>query len=478
MKVALIVPDTRNSRTTNNFREVPLITPPLNLMYLAQAIIDIGHDATIIDSYLENYSLQDIISKCKRYLPDMFLIPLYSTDLEETYKIMKTLKETFPSVLLIAGGPHPSHMPLRTMQEFPMIDIVIKGEGERIIQKIVDTIDKKKSLKEIPSITYRTKKGIYDNPYKSSIKDLDGISIPDRSLIKANKYYSRMSRRNPIDVIITSRGCPYQCTFCAKISDDFKGYRVRSVDNVMDEIKHVYDKGAKALEIYDECFTVKKDRCHTILNRIREEKIDMEFRIRTRVNTIDRPLLQNLKKTGCSIISYGVESGNQQVLDINKKRTRIPTIRRAFKLTHKAGIASMGFFLVGLEGDTPQTIQQTVNFAKQLNPHYATFGHVIPYPGTEMYHRAKANDTLVGDWHRNRPMPYVKLPWLHSKQQALDMVSDAYRQFYYRPTYALHYMFRLLKRRNFNQLRYSIQNIRTNLSEINGVVVNEENQSE
>lgn len=470
MKIVLIAP---NTRSKNEIKDIPLITQPINLMYIAQSLIDESYDPKIIDAYLENLTEEEILNRCRRINPDLVLISLYSNDLNVTFSLTNKIKKDLPNCKIILGGHHATHLPFETLKEFKNADIILKGEGELSIKHLVKAIEKKKSLKNLNSITFKDGKKIVNTHFSCIIEDIDKITIPERRLVEKGRYYSKMFSKNPLDVIITSRGCPYQCIFCAKLSEGFKRYRVRSADNVFEEIKMIHDNGAKSLEIYDETFTIDKKRCYEILDMMKKNKIDMEFRVRTRVNVIDKTILEKLKKSGCTIICYGVESGNQNVLNINKKGTTLKMVEDAFKLTHKIDIATMGFFLICLKGDTPQTIQDTINFAKKLNPHYTTFGHVLPYPGTEFYNSAKKEGTLVGDWGVNKPMPYVKLPWLKSKQQALDMVADAYKQFYYRPNYALTYMWRLLKRHNFNQISYSIKNMFSDLRQVNSVVVDE-----
>ncbi len=451
MRVLFVSP---NSRKMASVKEIPLVTPPLNLMYLAEVIIRNGYEARIVDAYALNLKFKDILTTIKRYNPDVLFFPLYSTDLAYIYKLTQIIKIRDPDTPIVVGGHHASWMPHEVLEEFQQVDYVIRGEAEAIVTKLTDFIKKNKGLEKIKGISYRHKGKIIHNKDALPIIDLDKIPIPSRDLIDPKNYYSRLSKRNPLGVIMTSRGCPFQCSFCPKLNTHFQKYKMRSPENVVAEIKEIVDHGAKSIEIYDDLFVYDVKRCFRILDLIKQEKMDFEFRIRTRVNFINKELLSRLKSAGCSTISYGVESGNQRILDMNRKGTKLDIIERVFRQTHKLSINILGFFLIGFPEDTPTTIRQTINFAKKLNPKYAAFGRITPYPGTKIYIEAKKNKTLVGDFSAHNPIPWVKLSWTHNRNDLDKYVDLAYKKYYYRPTFISKYIFSNLKEGNWNQLAY------------------------
>jgi radical SAM superfamily enzyme YgiQ (UPF0313 family) len=278
-----------------------------------------------------------------------------------------------------------------------------------------------------------------------------------------------MSKTNKVDVIITARGCPYKCTFCAKLTKDFRSYRVRSIQNVIEEMQLIQDNGINGLEIYDEIFTLQKKRVIEFTSALKKEKLDFEYRIRTRVTNIDNEILNNLNKAGCSTVSYGVESGNQKILDNIRKETSIPLVEDAFRKTEKNNMNNLGFFMIGNKGDTPDTIRQTINFAKKLNPLFATFGVLHPYPATIDYVEAKNNMTLQGEYAPFKPLPWIKLPWIKDIKELYEFSDIAYEEYYRRPKYISKFLKSTITQGNWNLMNYSLKNFYKRLSRLNGI---------
>lgn len=463
MKILLIAP---NSRREGGVSEAPLITPPINLMYLAEVINREGYHARILDGYALNLTHSEIINFVDKFEPSIILLPLYSKDLLTVYNLTYKIKTDNPDRVMVFGGHHASNMPDKVLAEFSQVDYILRGESEQTILSLLQSIDKcYKNLKNIRGLSYRkekSKKHVH-NKDQPPAKNLDTIPIPSRKLITPKNYYSRLSKKNPLDIIITSRGCPFSCSFCSKLNG-FKSYRMRSPENIISELYEILNHGAKSVEIYDESFTVNKKRCLKIIELVKKEKLDFECRIRTRVDCIDAELLKKLKSINCTTISYGVESGNQRILDINSKGVKIGQIKRAFDITHKIGINTLGFFLIGFPQETPQTIEDTINLAKKLNPKYATFTRIRPFPGTRIYAEAKRNNTLVGGWSVNQPVPWIKLPWTENIDDLNNYVNIAYHKFYYRPQFIFNFFKDTIKSRNMTQLfyalKYSLRNIR------------------
>lgn len=461
MKVLLIAP---NSRRESCISEIPLVTPPLNLMYLAEMINRNNHRAKILDGYALNLSSLEITDFVKKFRPDVVLIPLYSRDLLNVYNLTRALKIQNPNLILILGGHHASQMSDAVLAEFSQVDYVLRGEAEQTIVDLLQSINKNpKTLKHVKGLSYRKGRKHVHNKNQAPITDLDTIPIPSRDMISQKNYYSRLSKNNPLDIIITSRGCPCSCSFCSKLNN-FNLYRMRSPGNVVEELREILDYGAKSIEIHDDTFTVDKKRCLKIIGLVKKEKMDFECRIRTRADFIDAELLKALKSINCTTLSCGVESGNQSILDANGKGLKLNQIETAFNITHKMKINILGFFLVGFPQDTPQTIKETINFAKKLNPKYATFTRIRPFPGTKIYAESKRNNALVGDWSIHQGTPWIKSPWIKSIDDIDRQVDMAYRKFYYRPKFAFNFFKNSFENKNFAQiyyaLKYSLRNVR------------------
>jgi len=355
MDVLLINP---NSRKKDFVKESPIITPPINLMYVAQNLENNGYKTKIIDSFAENLSQEALLKRIKKEKAKYIGLPLYSSDLDYMHHLTKKIKSYNENIKIFFAGHHVSTLYKDVMKQYPNVDYIVRGEGEHTTLNLLNSLEKNISLNKVRGISYRDKKKIKHNIDNKPIQNLDKIPIPSRKLINPKLYYSKLSKRNRVDVLITSRGCPYKCTFCAKLNNFFRSYRTRSIPNIIDELSIINETETIGVEIYDEIFTLKKRRVLDIMRSIKKEKFDFEFRIRTRVTHIDNEILSSLKKNGCSTISYGVESGSQHVLNNIKKETSPTIIRKAFQKTEKHGINILGFFMIGNKGDTPVSIRQ------------------------------------------------------------------------------------------------------------------------
>ena len=234
---------------------------------------------------------------------------------------------------------------------------------------------------------------------------------------------------------------------------------MRSPENVIEEIRIILDDRVNFIDIYDETFTVDQKRCLKILELCKKEKLDFEFRVRTRVDNISRTLLNRLKRSGCSFACYGVESGNELILRRIKKGITRKMAYDAFKITHQEGIDTLAFSLIGLPGDTPKTIMDTIGFTIKLNPLIGSFTAVLPYPGTEMYNQSKKDGSLIGDWSVRTELPWVKLSWTNSRDDIIRYIDLAFKRFYYRPYYLYKFTKYLIRTRNWANLSYAVRNM-------------------
>lgn len=471
MKVLLI---TINNREHLGTKDVIFVDPPLNLMYLAQSLLESGHEAKVLDSYAFDLSTVDLLRTIKRYNPDMIAVSLYSWDLDISFRITKKIKEVFPHIKLVFGGHHASYLPEKTMEEFYFLDFLIRGEAEITIVELAEALEKGKDLSKIKGLTYRSGKKIIHTPERPVIADLDTIPIPNPRLVKTKLYYSKLSKTNPLGVVITSRGCPYRCTFCSRLNEQFRKYRQRSAENVFQEIKQINDTGAKSLDIYDETFTINHKRCVEILRLMKEEGINLDIRVRTRVNIVNKELLQLFSKNNVKMVCYGVESGNQQILDNINKMITLPKIEKALKLTHRMGLETSAFYIIGLPGDTPKTIRDTINFAKKLDSTFPSFASLYPLPNTKIYAEASKWGELIGEWSVYKSAPYLRLPWMKSKEDLMNYLKLAYDEVIKNPRFITKAFLRCIKTRNWNNLSYMAKNAFKDLRKIKGFRIDEE----
>jgi len=283
--------------------------------------------------------------------------------------------------------------------------------------------------------------------------DLDTIPFPARELLDdayRRHVYWRIEHRGTTDVIITSRGCPYNCRFCFRIS---KKFRLRSPDNIMRELIDIRSRGTKSVHIMDDLFVWNKERCLTILDMIRRERLGMEFKVRARVDLIDEDLLRAMKRTGVRSVVYGIESGSQKVLELMHKQSTPEMNYRAIALTKKAGIQCYADAFLGFPGETPETIRETERLLIKARPTAVNISVMYPLPGTKVYDDAREAGTLIGDWDITDDQPWIKLPWVNDRHELWRYRNKVYARYMRDPIVMLNAARFILPRIKWKQLK-------------------------
>ncbi len=308
----------------------------------------------------------------------------------------------------------------------------------------MEAIEGKQPLKNVRGITFRKGNEIIDTEPRHFIKNIDEIPFPSRDLLPMHLYQANGIRYT---TMLTSRGCPFRCSFCSS-SRLFGGFwRGRSPENVLEEIKIIYeDYGIRNVEFMDDTFTLDQKRAEKICDGIIREGWDISWGASSRVDTLSRKLVEKMKKAGCWILFLGIESGSQKILDSIGKRITLEQVRKAVKILKEFGIQVLGSFIIGFLQDTVETINKTINFAKSLNLDYAEFSILTPYPGTPIYDYASKNGLLLTkDWSRyNAVEPVMRIKGLTEKKLK-SLFQKAYITFYLRPNI----IFRWIRDRQF-----------------------------
>lgn len=426
--------------------------PPLNLLYVATTLLESGVDVEFIDSVV-NYSL---IEKVKKEIKGIqAVIALSSTNsFQSDLKILREFKRLNKKLVIVLFGSHPTFMPEYCLEE-GIVDISIYREPEHIIRDLVKLIIDKKDWSGLKGIIYKKDGQIRKNdPYP--FIDLDELPIPDRTLlIKGVDYYNPVVKRVPYTTIQTSRGCPAKCNFCTVPAFYGEKVRFRSVDNVMKEIGQLITCGYKELFFRDETFTAHKQRNIEICHRIINEKSGITWIANGRVDMIDEEQLSIMKRAGCHLIKFGVESGNQKILDGLNKGIDLRQTRTAFKLCKKLGIDAHAHVMLGAPGESMQTALETIQFVKDIDPATASFGIFTPYPGTAIFAEVAGRNPGMKDGSNavleklHTSVYYNEFFTELSKEELEKLVRKAYRSFYLRPAYLLK---RMCKIDSFSEL--------------------------
>jgi anaerobic magnesium-protoporphyrin IX monomethyl ester cyclase len=443
----------------NPFQKTRYPQPPLGLAMLAAVLEPKGHSVTILDLTCQNLPEIDAAQIIDKEKPDVVGITAMTSTINSALKIATTIKQTDQTIIVVLGGPHASILPEETLMENPAIDFVVRGEGERTLVELVDALFvNANNFNEILGLTFRGQSGVASSPPRPPIINMDELPFPAFHLLSKGKYrlHPPFGRRSPAMPIMISRGCPYSCIFCSKSVFGNK-YRHNSPQYVVNQIQSLIDDfGVREIKFYDDVFTLDKKWVTAICEELKQRRIDIPWTCETRVNLVDFDLLKTMHAAGCYMIAYGVESGDQGILNQVGKCTTLNQIDSAFNLTHKARINTVGYFMLGAPNETPCTIQKTIDFAKVINPDFVQFSIATPYPGTELNRIASQKKRLPKDWNAYVYANLKSAP--NSAFEISDMSIEelrvwnkkAYTSFYLRRSYVWK---RLKKMRSWGELK-------------------------
>ena len=329
--------------------------------------------------------------------PDMVGVSCMTVYLASALKIAAIVKNNNPHCRVVFGGHHPTLLPDDVLQR-PDIDFVVRGEGERTFVELAEALATGGDLAQIPGLSWRCEDDIKHNPQQELIHDLDSLSPPLRSGLIFPESFSPTD----LGVVITSRGCPFSCTFCSAKSMWGRKVRYRSIENVMAEIKMlVNDHRLKEIFFWDDSFTVDRRRTIELCQAIGDEKLGISWACTTRLDLLDDELLAAMKRAGCAQIDVGIESGSEPILQSIKKGVTLALIDRGIELIHKHRIFATAFFMIGFPDETVEDIQRTFALMRKI-PATITFSVFTPYPGTELFQYMEKSGLVVDidDWSK------------------------------------------------------------------------------
>lgn len=432
---------------------------PLGIYYLAAQLLKDGVNVRVIDAEVRRLSHEDVLAILAREKARIVGLTSTTVAFRNTRKLAVMIREALPDVVLVIGGPHMTAMPEKTMKT-GVFNYGIVNEGEIAFSRLVrHVLQGAKDITAIPNLYSRNRGTIVSNPAREYIQDLDTIPFPARHLCPDLSVYKPpvgAYRRTPVISIITSRGCPYQCIFC---DNNTFGRKTRffSAEYVVGEIREAVTRyGAREIAFLDDTFVLDKKRLHAIFNMLRDQRIVFTWTCMTRVNNLDYETLRFMKENGCWQIRFGVESGNQEVLDFIKKGITLDQVRATAEWCRKLKIHATGFFMIGHHIETPQTIQDTIDFALSLPLTDVTVTINTPIPGTESYDKARQYGTYdERDWTSLNYWTPIFVPHGLTREFMLRKQAELYRRFYFRPGTLAR---QLSKIRSWDMLRMSVRN--------------------
>lgn len=371
--------------------------------YSDQRSILEGYDSYKKILYDFNHPLWiEVKDTIKSYSPDIVGITMLTGTYKSAENVARAVKELDCNIDVVVGGVHPTILPEETIRN-NFFDYVVRGEGEYTFLELVNGVKKENIL----GLTYIDNTGkIINNPDRDFIENLDSLPFPSRDLfLNDTKYYD-------YGYIMTGRGCPFECTYCASKKIWGRKVRYRSEQNVVDEVKYVYETfGTNFFYFVDDTFTLNKKRAKKICELLIDLNLDIKWICDTRVDTIDEELLRLMKQAGCYRVKIGVESGSERILKKIKKKITKDKVRKAVSLIKKVGLDFTIYLLIGFPSETNADAMETIHFAEELDPTYCSVSILAPYPGTEIY-----EDLL----NQGRKLP--KEHWEYFFHQSKDMI--------------------------------------------------------
>jgi anaerobic magnesium-protoporphyrin IX monomethyl ester cyclase len=383
-----------------------------------------------------------MVRRIADFKPHILGMPLFTFKFPEASEIARAAKELDPGIRVIVGGAHATALPARALEQCAAFDAAIMGEGEDTVLELMRAFESGASdFENIKGITWRRGAAIVKNPPRPSIKDLDALAFPDWSAFPLDRYFPLYAAtRKFLELpVSTARGCKGRCAFCFRLT---RGYiRARSPENVIAELQRDVDAfDARSIIFMDEAFTAEPERTHTLCDHIIQaglhEKI--HWLCETRVDKVSAELLHQMKTAGCAHVSFGIESGDQEVLDKNMKGTTLQQARDAIRMTKRTGIQVDAYFIFGLPYDTRASMERTQSFALNADPDFANFFIMVPYPGTlamKLAKQGKANlKLLTEDWSQYGIQIGGALELNDTPRSELERLQfTSYLKFYLRP---------------------------------------------
>ena len=423
-------------------RDFEVIYPPLTLLYCAAQIRKhLGAKVKLyfLDAMGYNLSLEQVKNRFKEIDPDIVITRFAFDTYREDLDLLSELKKIKSDVITITRNKIVSDVPAlmeKYLRKFRGIDYFVTVEQDSVIHKVVKKIIGKK----IPnSCAFIRGNKLKITPREKEIEDLDEIAFPAYDLLPKNPWpYKSSLFPKDFTLILSSRGCPNQCSFCAYRN---MKWRFRSPEDVFEEIKMLYDKyHIRNFVYFDDTISINKERCLKICKLLRKSKMQLKYAICTRVNNVDEGLLLAWKKTGLEEISFGVESGSEKILKMCGKNINKKQIRVAFGLCKKLKIKSLTLVILGLPGETKETIAETKSLVNEINPFYLQYSLCIPFPNTPAYHYYKSKGFLLHeDYSKYNPLtlePVIRTEDL-TPVELIKEKERAYREFILRPKFVL-----------------------------------------
>ncbi len=467
-KVVLITPPVTLKERYGKLSGAANTLPSLGILYLAAVLRREGYAVSVIEASSLGLSLRELLDEIIAIDPEFVGISATTLSIFNASKLADEIKKSNGKMKIIVGGPHLTTIPEETMGLFKSFDFAVIGEGEETMRELINFLEQGKKISDVSGIVFRQGDSIVRTDPRVFLDDLDKLPFPAWDLLAdfPNKYHPPPFRfkKLPAVYIVTTRGCPYKCIFCDRSVFGNK-CRGHSAEYIIELLEYLYNKfGIREILIEDDTFVTFKSRLIKICEGIINRDIKISWSCLGRADAITPEILSLMKKAGCWSISYGIETGDEEVMKFIGKNITLDKIEQAVRLTKKAGILSKGFFIMGHPIDTHDTIKKTIDFTLRIPLDDISVSMMTPFPGSKLHKIASQYGEFEDNWKKMNELDVVFVPKGLTKDDLQRYSKKMLRKFYLRPRIVLNYMKRIAE--NPKGLPYYLKGFTAFLREI------------
>jgi anaerobic magnesium-protoporphyrin IX monomethyl ester cyclase len=448
MKFSFINPGPNPELPIEDVKKMVGAAPPLGMLYIATYLRENGVDTSIIDEATQGYSLKETVDWVKKENPDILGFSTCSATGRKAALIAEKVKQENPNVLVTFGNFFATFNAERILKKYPFVDYIIRGEGEHTSLELVKCLEQDGDLKKVLGINFRKNGNIISTDDRPLIKDVDSLPFPDRELLDVDYHNTTAGivvAPKKFSSFVTSRGCVFRCRFCGCRRLARNLWRSRSVDNIMEELHMLSSQGYNQFLFVDDNFTLNTKRVIKLCNRLRKEKVDIEFFAEGRVDNCPRDMLQEMSRAKCRMMYFGIENSTQKVLDYYDKQTTPQQAVVALKKAKKVGIdVTVASFILGAPHETRQEILDTLKFAQKIEVDIPQFNILATFPGTDIWEELKMQGLIDEEQHWETGVMVSEVsPDAVPATEIEQMIHEGYQRFFIRPDYIVKQLIRI-----------------------------------
>ncbi|MFH1800882.1 MAG: radical SAM protein [Candidatus Omnitrophota bacterium] len=433
--------------------------PPIGLSYIAGYLIDrTHHEVVVLDAVSEHLDYPQIEARLLAFRPDIVGTTIFTPTFYGNLVLAKSVKRVLPKCYVCMGGVQHVRMFLEETLNHPEIDLLVRGEGETIFANLLDALENDRPLDTVDGISFKRNGKTISPGREGYVDDINSLPSPAFNLLPFKLYKNRVGTGKQIGVVLTSRGCPYVCTFC---DHPYRTFRKYSLDRIMNEMNFFYERGVREFVFFDDMFNVTSDRAIEISEGIIRRFPGIVWSFRGRADQITQEMIEKVKKAGCTQAMFGLEAAKDEDLKAIKKNITIEKFLNGIRLCKKNGLSTSANYIIGLPTHkSRKDVLDMLDFAIKSGTDYAQFNILLPYAGTEIYAEAVRQNIIPGDFWKNyilNPQPNAYIPVLEqhlSRKELSELLLLSFRKFYLRPSKILE---KVLSVRSFSQFMMSLR---------------------